>query len=391
MTKGDGILQAITVDPYAYFDRKRDEPVYWDDGWGGWIVTGYSEVRACLNDRRLSSRRSPDIGGRPSDRAGQMRKMFATWLVFLDPPDHTRIRAALSPLFTRAEVARLEPQITSMTDDLIDAVEGIPEFDLVRRIALPLPGGVISEMLAIPENDREQFVDWADGIAIAAHSGERDGRDIFAGFEAMNHYLRDLADNRAQHPGDDVIGRLLTLSESAIDRDELIANAIMLLIGGIDTTRNQIANSMWSMSLDPDVWRQLVQDPGLSEALAEECLRHEGASRGTVRLVGTDHVRGTAHFRVGDKVLLLINAANRDPARFDSPGELRCTRPDANTHLAFGYGRHYCLGAHLARLELRIVLQRMAERLPRLRVVDQEFMWDRKLLTRGLVSLRVAH
>lgn len=165
----------------------------------------------------------------------------------------------------------------------------------------------------------------------------------------------------------------------------------MLLIGGIDTTRNQIANAIWSMSLAPEIWSRLVKDPGLAEALAEECLRHEGASRGTVRLVGTDHVRGPAHFRAGEKVLLLINAANRDPERFDSPNELRCSRPDANTHLAFGYGRHYCLGAHLARLELRIVLQRLAERLPNLRVVDQEFVWDRKLLTRGLVSLRVAH
>ena len=317
--------------------------------------------------------------------------MFSTWLVFLDPPDHTRIRAALSPLFSRAEVAGQEAQITSMTDDLIDAADGLPEFDLVQKIALPLPGGVISHMLAIPEHDREQFVDWADGIAIAAHSGERGGRDLFAGFEAMNRYLRELADQRAEHPGDDVISRLLTVSESPIDRDELIANAIMLLIGGIDTTRNQIANSIWSMSLDPDIWRSLVKDPGLSEALAEECLRHEGASRGTVRLVGSNHVRGSAHFRVGEKVLLLINAANRDPTRFEEPGELRCTRPNANTHLAFGYGRHYCLGAHLARLELRIVLQRLAERLPRLRVVDQEFVWDRKLLTRGLVSLRVAH
>lgn len=391
MADCDTIFQAISVDPYGYFDLQRNEPIFWDDDWGGWVVTGYDEVRSCLNDRRLSARRTLDVGTSSSDAAAQMRQMFASWLVFLDPPDHTRLRGVLAPLFTRAAVARQESQITSLANELIDAVADVSMFDLVRMIALPLPGGVISQMLAIPAADREHFVEWADDIAIAAHSGERDGRDIFQGFEAMNHYLRELADHRADSPGDDLISQLLLLSESVIDRDELIASAIMLLIGGIDTTRNQIANSIWSMSSQPDMWQRLVENPDLSEAIAEECLRHEGASRGTVRLVGTDHSRGSAQLRTGEKVLLLINAANRDPAQYDSPSELRCSRPGANTHLAFGYGRHYCLGAHLARLELRIILRRLAERLPGLRVQDQEFVWDRKLMTRGLVSLMVAH
>ena len=309
----------------------------------------------------------------------------------LNPPDHTRLRGLVSKAFTRRTVERLAPRIEAITADLLGAV-GEGPVDLVETVATPLPVAVISELLGIPPADRDQMLAWSHAVARALDpdfllppgAGERSARARaeFAG------YLRELVAYRRREPGEDLLSALVRVRDEgdALTENELLATCVLLLIAGHETTVNLIGNGTLALLRNPDQLARLRSEPDLVERAVEELLRYDSPIQLTVRYAMRDAELGDVTVARGTRVLLLIGAANRDPAAFEDPDRLDVGRTPSR-HLAFGQGLHFCLGAPLARLEAQIVLRALTRRTAL--ALAGEPSWKDNLLLRGPSHLPV--
>lgn len=317
--------------------------------------------------------------------------------LFLDPPDHTRLRKLAQQAFAPRVVRALEPEISAMVDSLLDAMAEAGSVDLVSDLAYPLPVAVICRLLGVPVEDESQFSSAAALVAQAldpimsitgAPDPEVDARSE-AG-EWLREYLGALVERRRAHPRDDLISALIAAEEDGdqLTADEIVATCNLLLIAGHETTVNLIANAAQEMLRNPEHWAALAADPALAGAIVEETLRFDPPVQLVMRIAGADMRIGGRDIPAGDTMLLLLAAAQRDPAVYEAPDEFRLDR-NAARHLSFGLGPHFCLGAPLARLEARVALSTLAARFPHARVVADP-VYKPNVTLRGLATLSVA-
>lgn len=342
----------LATDPYPHYARlRREAPAAWHDGPGYWVLSRHADVlRASRDPQTFCSRHGVLIS-----EIGTKYESPPT-MMHTDPPEHTRHRARIQPEFAAGAVAAMEPTVRTRARTLVDRIPAGTAVDIIDAVAAEYPLRVISDLLGVPEDDWERFLRWSDA-AIPDSEGFTDTERLDAIVE-MSTYLEDTAAQRRDHPRDDLISRLATVA----DASEIPLYLIQLLVAGNETTRNMIAGGVYALAEHPDQWRMLAIEAGLVRGTIEEWLRWTTPVVSFVRTATQDvDVSGT-RIAEGDPVLLLYTSANRDEKVFgDSAAEFDITRRP-NPHLAFGTGPHVCLGAALARLEGRVVLEELLRR-----------------------------
>lgn len=384
---------AVLSDPYPLFHRLRTEdPVHWEADLEFWALTRYADALYALREDSLLSSAIHD-----SPRPGGVGLSSARWFVFLDPPRHTRLRALVHSAFTPQVVEGLRARIQAIVDELLDRAAEAGRLDLIADLGFPLPAIVIAELLGVPAEDRAQFRAWSADLAaagglvrMAADGAERLSR-ARAGGAALNAYFRDIIRERRRAPRDDLVSRLTGVqsAEGTLSEEELVDTCALLLFAGHETTTNLIGNGMLALLRHPDELSRLRADPSLIGSAVEELLRYDSPVQIRVRVARETIEIGGRRIAKGQRVLILVGAANRDPARFPDPDRLDIARPD-NRHLAFGHGIHFCTGAPLARLEGAIAIRRLLRRFPRLELTTDQLAWRETLTLRALNALPVS-
>jgi cytochrome P450 len=386
---------ATKDDPYPLYAQLRERGLV-RSSLGLSAAADHATVASILRDRRFSSSPAHQPGHRPKSypsddpRAG----LPAEDLLSMDPPDHTRLRRLVSGAFSPRVIAGLEPQIRDITDRLLTAADGAVGFDVIGALAYPLPIAVICHLLGVPEGDRAQFRAWGHEVAAtldpmteaAARAQTRTaGRELTA-------YLLDLVRERRAAPDDSILSALIAAEEDGdrLSSGEVVNMAALLLIAGFITTVNLIGNGTAALLSDPGLaaWDRLRQDPALIAAAVEETLRYDSPIQLTFRIATEEVEIGGQVIPAGKPVVVSIGGANRDPAVFERPDELRIDRPDAGRHLAFSLGLHHCLGASLARLEGRIAIEELTRRYPALELAARPTRRP-LLVVRGFESVPV--
>ncbi|GAA3724202.1 cytochrome P450 [Streptomyces tremellae] len=393
----------FATDPYpAYAWLREHAPVRWTrlpSGVEAWLVTRYADARATLADPRLS--KNPVHHAEPAHARGktgipgERGADLMTHLLNIDPPDHTRLRRLVSKAFTPRRVAEFAPRVQELADRLIDRFAATGSADLIHEFAFPLPIYAICDLLGVPAEDQDDFRDWA-GMMIRHGGGPRGG--VARAVKKIRAYLADLIHRKRLDLGDDLISGLIRASDHAeqLTENEVAAMCFVLLFAGFETTVNLIGNGTYALLTHPAERARLQDalragDDSLLVTGIEELLRYDGpVELATWRYATEPLTIGGRRVAVGDPVLVVLAAADRDPERFAAPDTLDLARRD-NQHLGYGHGIHYCLGAPLARLEGRTALTSLLTRLPDLRLAADpaELRWRGGLIMRGLRTLPV--
>jgi cytochrome P450 len=393
----DDLLTAeATDDPYAVFDELRAaDPVRWSEAHKAWLLTRYAEVSAAFQNNKLSSDRiRPMLAARGAGTgkaddapANAVLRMMSEWMVLSDPPAHTRLRRLAASAFKAQHIAGLDRRIEGLVDGFLDDFINGGRSDLVEHLAYPLPTTIIAELLGAPATDRDQFRHWSDELALVAFGAGGEARTerherALRGLRQMSDYFHDLVEQRRAEPTDDMLSALLVGDGQGdhLTDDELVGMLALLLFGGHETTTNAIANGVLTLLHAPDQLERLRRDPGLMSPAVEELLRVDGPIKVVIRWVLEDHELLGKQVRQGE----------RDPAKFADPGRVDLGR-SPNPHVAFGRGIHACIGAQLARLEMRVALAKILERLPDLRLAEGQVHWNQSLASRSLKALHVSH
>jgi cytochrome P450 len=371
---------AFRNDPYPALCRLREEYPVEQTPFGMWRLSRYDDCLRMLREVRCGVRTSDGkIPGVDEDTlAGQRRFMLQQ-----DPPTHTRLRKLVSKAFTPRAVESLRPGIERVVDECLARMADQGEADLIAGLALPVPSTVICEMMGVPLGDRESFTQWTaqatHGLAGPMAPPEVLSLAMQAGGK-LAEYFQDLIAERRESLGDDLLSGLIRAEEEGdrLSYEELVSQAIGLLIAGFETTIGLIANGVRQLLLHPGELARLRAEPALIETAVEECLRYDGPIMLTVRIAHEDARFGDQVIRADDSVFVLLAAANRDPARFANPERFDVGRAP-NPHIAFGGGTHFCLGTHLARLEAQLAIGRLVARFPKLELVSGEVQWGASL------------
>jgi cytochrome P450 len=358
---------AMLADPAGYWlDRRGAGDVQWSDAHRGWLVLGHAEASEAFRDgRRLSADR---IGALARAAAAQPAAFARTvellrgWMIFRDPPAHTRLRDPVRVAFTPRRMAQLTHFVNGVLDALLEPVVAAGHLDVRRDLAGPLPGLVIAELLGVPASQRADFTSWSDDLAQIVFSiapRSVDPAPVTAATEHFIDFFGGLIDHYRRHPADNLLTALVEgTGEADLSEIELVGACTLLLFAGHETTTNLLTSSIGHLVEVPADQRRLRDDPTLGDTAVEELVRTMGPAAAMVRKVATDHERGGQLLRARDTVYLSIASANHDPAVFADPGYIDLGR-EPNPHLGFGWGLHHCLGAALARLETRLALQRL--------------------------------
>ena len=404
LSDADLLSPEAVIDPYPLLAAMREhDPVHWSARYRSWFITRFDDVAQALVDDRYSSDRIAPARRAKLDDGGAdplLRNAFNVledWMVFKDPPDHTRLRRLLSRAFTPRAVAGMRPRVLELADEMLEAAlaRGTGELDLVGDYAYPLTASVIAEMLGVPREDHPRFKDWSDRIARLVFGGLADPqrhRDGALGMAELADYLAVLVRRHERAPADDLLTALIEARDAgdALSPAEVVATGVLLLFAGHETTTSLIGTGTLALLQHPEQRALLAADPTLVEGAVEELLRYDGPAKTVARVMATDVGLRGRRLRAGDRVFLCPAAANRDPEAFPDPDRLDLRRADRR-QLGFGLGLHYCLGAPLARLEAGVAITRVLNRLPGLRIADQELCWNPVLLSRGLRSFPVRY
>lgn len=383
------------ANPYPHYDELRTHDPVHLTSFGFWLLTRYDDVVAAYEHPKLS--RDPRLWEgyafwRQGTTDGPLEKMMDNWLVLIDPPRHTPLRAIHESVFTRRRFDDAVPLADGLVKELLDAAAGDGSLDVVRDLADPLPVYLLCDMLAIPRADRDRFVAWSH--AVAATTEPLLSEDVLeAGADAvlaMKDYFGKLVDDRRRDPGDDLVSALATTEHDGarLDGDELLDSLIFLFQAGHPTTTHLIALGVHSLLRNPDQLDRLRSDPSLVESAVEELARYDGPVQMNGRTATEDMEFLGVEVRRGQLVRVCLGAANRDPERFPSPNELDVARSD-NEHLGFGRGIHYCVAAALGRVMARVALAALLERAPNLALATEDVEFKLSAANRGIVSLPV--
>jgi cytochrome P450 len=386
---------AYQQDPFTLLDQIREAGrIIHDPQFGRYIVGRFQDVYAILNDRDLAVDPRKATENTFSARIARIEESGREpSMLFLDPPDHTRLRSLVSKAFTPRAIERMRPRIEEIANELCDRLEGKPSFDLMAGFCQPYPTIVIAEMLGVDPADQADFKRWTDDIVAAgfdAFASEETKQKAAVAGEQMQAYLnRAIAERRAE-PRDDLITALIHAEDNGdfFNDDEVRSMVSLLLAAGNVTTTDLLGNGMKNLLQHPDQVQLLRDDPSLIPNAVEEMLRFEGPVTFSGRITVDDREIAGCPMHAGQSITVALGAANYDPRLHKDPHKFDVTREDID-HVAFGGGRRYCLGAPLARLEAQIGVLTLITRFPNLRLAEQELQWKKVPIFRGLERLLV--
>ena len=390
---------ATLANPYPVFARMRDEdPCHWSPRLSSWVLTRYSDIKSmCLDKDGVSSDRlRPFFASLPSaeaSRIAEITRYLSLWMVFKDPPEHTRLRRLTGKVFSTRAMQAMRPKVEQIAERLLDDIGERDQFDLLADYASPLPCLVIMAMLGVPAEDMAEVKRLSDEIALFIGSS-RTSAEKYDTAEAatreMALFFQGLIADRRRTPRNDALSELALLrdGDDAFTEDELVATCILMLFAGHETTTNHIANGMLALMRFPDQMQRLRADAGLASAAVEELLRYDGPSGAQVRIIKHAQQLHGKTLEPGQRVFMMLNAANRDPLAYADPDRLDLGR-DGVPHLAFGFGGHICLGFPLARTEGAVALPALLGRYSQLEPMAEP-EWINSLVFRGMKALPVA-
>jgi cytochrome P450 len=384
------------ADPFPLYRQMRDEdPAHWSPRLKAWVLTRYEDVkRVCLDSRMSSDRLRPFFATLPSPeaaRVAELARYLTLWMVFRDPPEHTRLRRLAAKVFHVRSIHALRPSVEGLTNWLLDSLAGKKQFDFIADFAGPLPALVIMDMLGAPREELGRLKRLSDEMALfigsARDAAEKYERAASATRE-MAGIFRELVSARRAAAQRDLLSELVALDDAGdrLSDDELVATCMLLLFAGHETTTHHLANGLRALLAFPSQLEELRSNPSLAPAAVEELLRYDGPIGAQVRIV---RERQTLHGRdlnPGERVFLLMNAANRDPRAYQDPDRLDLAR-NGVPHLTFGFGAHICLGFPLARLEGQVALPAVLARWRRIELATDRLEWMDSMVLRGMKAM----
>ena len=385
----------VLADPYPLFHRlRREDPVHWDPYLHAWVVTRYEDVLEVLH--HFSADRTPtpnQLSTMGLSKLAPVAQVMVKQMLFMDAPAHTRLRALASKAFTPARVEALRTHIREIVNRLLDGLEKKGSMDVIADFAEPLPAIVTAELLGLPVEDHRQLKIWSSNFAEMLGNFQHNPEHapvMLKTVEEMTAYFQAAVDEIKRNPREGLIHSLMTaeIDGDRLSEEEVIANTIVTMVGGQETTTNLIGNGLLTLLRHPDQLAKLRDDLSLIPSAVEEMLRFESPSQHTARLTPVDRELGGKQIRQRQAVIAIMAAANRDPERFPDPDRFDISRQD-NRHLAFGYAAHFCFGAPLARAEGQIAFEEMLQRFSNLQLEPQKLVWRTNLGLRGLTSLQV--
>jgi cytochrome P450 len=389
---------AVLADPYPYYAWLRlNDPMHWGVSGdstvdGCWYVTRYADVIALLKEPRLGREIDRVLPDRFSPSGSSAAEIIHEWMVLRDPPDHTHLRALVHRAFTPQVIESWAPRMRAIARSLAARVRGLPTFDLLEQVATPFPVLVVAEMLGVPAQDAPLFMPWTKALAavIEFEQSQEVRAQGEAAMGALADYLQQIIAARRRSPEDDLISALLFSAGEAPPSDTVLIGACtQLLFGGNDPVAHLIGNGILALLHHPDQLAWLRRQMAVQAVAVDELMRYDSSVQMTFRYVLEEMEWQGRSLHTGDLVALVFGAANHDEAQFKAPGQLDLTR-SPNRHLSLGQGIHYCLGAALARLEGRIMLDVILNEFPALHLVQPTPTWQRTAAVRGLSSLPLA-
>ena len=394
------------IDPYPHYRALRErDPFHRSRLADGWVLTRYEDIVAVLTDRSFSA------DERNWSRWDQMRRRAAreglddpyesdtASMLRIDPPDHTRLRSLVSKAFTPRAVDAMRPRVEEVVAQVLDGLPVTPgsgaSFELIRDFAAPLPITVIAEMLGVPPEDHARFRHWSDeAVKTLGEATWDEQRQAQQAMAELGEYIADVAEQRRADPRDDLISGLVAAEEEGdrLSLQELFTTCVLLLVAGNETTTKLIANGLVALLRNPDQLEILREEPKRIPSAIDELLRYDSPVQLTSRFVTRESTMHANPLKLGQQLVLLLAAGNRDPERFAEPDRLDVTREDVR-HLSFGQGVHHCLGARLARLEGALALEALLGRFPDLRFPNGDesgLQWGTNTVLRGPTQLMLA-
>jgi cytochrome P450 len=392
------------ANPFPILARMREQdPCHWSPRLKSWVITRYDDVkRACFHaDIYSSNRLQPFFAAMPSEESvkiGSLMRFLTQWMVFQDEPNHARLRKLTSKVFNQRSMLAMRPQIETISHHLLSGIDEQLDkpgahFDFISGFAGPLPCLVIMAMLGVPKEDLNKVKQLSDDLALFIGSSREKGEKYesaeVATFE-MAAYFRAQIKQRRINPVKDLLSDLILVQDNGerLNTDELIATCILLLFAGHETTTNHLANSLLALLQFPDQLQKLRSNPALAPQAIEELLRYDGPSSAQVRIVSTAHELHGKQLNEGDRVFMMLNAANRDPQTFRDPNRLDIDRKGP-PHLAFGFGIHLCLGFPLARRESQIAIPAILKKFKSFELAGEP-EWLNSLVFRGMKTLPIS-
>jgi pimeloyl-[acyl-carrier protein] synthase len=386
---------AVLANPYPLYHQLRSEdPVHWDPFLHAWVVTRYTDVITVF--QRFSANRTPtpeQLEAMGLKALRPLAQLMVRQMLFLDPPDHGRVRGLASKAFTPRRVEVLRGHIKDITNRLLDSIQEQGHMDVIADLGRPLPAIVTAELLGLPTSDWQQLTAWSTDFAQVLgnfqHNPDRVPQ-ILRTVDEMTAYFQAAVQEQRARPRDGLISAMI---EAEIDGDrlsdeEIVANVIITMVGGQETTTNLIGNGTLTLLRHPDQLERLRADFSLIPSAVEELLRYESPSQHTARLAPEDVELGGKLIHKREAVIAVMGAANRDPERFPDPDRLDLGRQD-NRHVAFAWASHFCFGAPLARIEGQVAFESVLRRMPNLALGPEPLKWRDNLGLRGLTALPV--
>ncbi len=393
--------QAFLDNPYPMLKELREKaPIWWCAEQKYWLISRYSDVQEILRSQHFEKqiqrwKHAPNgILLNLVPHLKSLRKTSSNWLLNLNPPSHTRVRNLVNKAFTPSVVQKLRPRIEQFANELLDVAASMEQpIDIITSLTFPLPLAIIGEMLGVPVEQKESLRNWSGKLAATA-GGQRNLKVVMAAGEAveeLENYLRPAIEERRNKPQDDLLSVLVQAEESGtqLSTDELIANCILLLVAGHETTTNLIANAIHQLLKHPDQLAKLKAQPDLMPNALAEVLRFDGPAQIVPRLAAQDKQWHGHKIKTGDMLWLLLGSANRDPQEFDAPDRFEITRT-RNKQLGFSEGIHRCVGASLAEVEAGITLSVLLQRFPSLKLASEEVHYKAPFPIRGPKQLMVS-
>ncbi len=371
-----------------------DGPVQWSEAHGAWLYLTHEAVSDGFRDTRLSADRIGPferVAAERPEEFGKIVELLSGWMIFRDPPAHTRLRDPVRRAVTPRVVEGVRPAIEQTVEDLLEAMPSSGLYDFKTEFAETLPALVIADLLGVPASERHRFKGWSDGlgeIIFSVRPGAIPTDTVREAADEFTSFFQELIEHRRSHPGDDLISLMVQGGADELTAMELVGACTLLLFAGHETTTNMLVSSIRVLNDHPEQRHRLISDPAVTATAADELLRVAGPAKTMVRRVGEPFELHGQQLEARQKVFLVILTANRDPAVFAEPEVVDLGR-EPNTHLGFGWGLHHCLGAPLARMELTVALRRLYETHPHLVPAEPDRKWSGNELGLGFGKMLV--